>query len=48
MMPMSAQVGFVLRDNDQVKGSRFNEAVAARARITFARRVRLDRADDLV
>jgi hypothetical protein len=48
VMPMSPQIRLVLGDDDQVEGARFNEAVAARARIPFTRGVWLDGRDDLV
>jgi hypothetical protein len=48
MMPVSAQVGGVFGDDDQVKGTRLNGAVAAGTGVALASRVGLDGCDDLV
>jgi len=48
MMPMSAQVGFVLGNHDQVKDAHFNRTVASRTRVPFTGCVGLDGRNDLV
>ena len=48
MMPMSAQVGCVFGDDDEMKDAHLDEAVAARAGIPFPSRVGLHGRDDLV
>ena len=48
MMPVSAQVGCVFGDDDEMKDAHLDEAVAARAGIPLPSRVGLHGRDDLV
>lgn len=47
-MPMTSQIGFVIRNHYEMKRSRWNGEIAARAQIFLDRLVRLDGTDGYV
>lgn len=47
-MPMTSQVGFIIRNHHEMKRSRRNGEITARAEILLDRLVRLDRTDGYV
>lgn len=47
-MPVTSQIGFIIRNNHEMKRSRWNREIAARAEILLDRLVRLNGTDGYV